>query len=428
MTTYTFKPLSQCKEKAIRKEPENIILVAMDYYLPGYKAGGPVRSLANLIAVLGEEYRFRVLTHNGDLGDSTPYAGVDGKSWKQVGKAEVFYLGPGLVGLLSFLRQMILVDRDTVLYLYSFFSRRNSMLPVLLCRLGLCRPGSIILAPRGEFSPGALGIHHFRKLLFIKLSRALVLHRNVIWHASTSLEAEDIKRVFPGLTVLSYEDHGRAAVPAASDSSAIAIAGDIGPVEAFGISRKRVKQPGQLAALVIARISPMKNLLGALRILADVEGEVQLDIYGPIEDLYYWEQCKKVIDKLPQNVKVRYEGEIEHSQVQGVFAEHDLLFLPTLGENYGHVICESLMAGCPVLISDRTPWRNLYTAGVGWDLPLDDRKRFVAVLQECMAGDEEWFLELSRRAFDYANARSSSPELINENRKLLQLGLHWAQQ
>jgi hypothetical protein len=45
-------------------------------------------------------------------------------------------------------------------------------------------------------------------------------------------------------------------------------------------------------------------------------------------------------------------------------AEYDLFLFPTLGENYGHVISEALASGCPVVISDQTPWRNLEAEGI----------------------------------------------------------------
>src|SRR5438132_620616 len=51
----------------------------------------------------------------------------------------------------------------------------------------------------------------------------------------------------------------------------------------------------------------------------------------------------------------RYCGPIPHEQVAGVLSDNDLLYLPTLGENFGHIIVESFAAGCPVLISDCTP-------------------------------------------------------------------------
>jgi glycosyltransferase involved in cell wall biosynthesis len=120
----------------------------------------------------------------------------------------------------------------------------------------------------------------------------------------------------------------------------------------------------------ISRISPKKNLLFALRMLQSVLGDISFDIYGPIEDARYWNRCEKAIGTLPPNVRVKYMGMVEHEKVGEVFAEHDLFLFPTLGENYGHVICEALSAGCPVLISDQTPWRHLQEEGAGWDIPL----------------------------------------------------------
>jgi glycosyltransferase involved in cell wall biosynthesis len=78
--------------------------------------------------------------------------------------------------------------------------------------------------------------------------------------------------------------------------------------------------------------------------------------------------------------------------------EHDLFFLPTLGENYGHVVQEALLAGCPVLLSDTTPWRGLQALGVGWDLPLDDEAGFRAVLRACVQMGPAEHAALSARA------------------------------
>ena len=65
-------------------------------------------------------------------------------------------------------------------------------------------------------------------------------------------------------------------------------------------------------------------------------------------------------------------GEVKHEKLHALLHEYDVMLLPTLGENFGHAIIEALDAGLPVVISDRTPWRNLEQAGVGADLPLED--------------------------------------------------------
>ncbi len=45
--------------------------------------------------------------------------------------------------------------------------------------------------------------------------------------------------------------------------------------------------------------------------------------------------------------------------------------MPTTGENFGHAILESFMNSRPVVISDRTPWQNLSSKNIGYDIPLD---------------------------------------------------------
>jgi glycosyltransferase involved in cell wall biosynthesis len=84
-----------------------------------------------------------------------------------------------------------------------------------------------------------------------------------------------------------------------------------------------------------------------------------------------------------------------------VLAQHHLFFLPTHGENFGFVIVEALLAGCPVLISDQTPWRDLQTKGIGWEFPLLERQRFREALQACIDMDQAAFSALSKQAWEY---------------------------
>jgi len=114
---------------------------------------------------------------------------------------------------------------------------------------------------------------------------------------------------------------------------------------------------------------------------------------------------------------------VEHESVGRIFAEHNLFLFPTLGENFGHVICEALSAGCPVLISDQTPWRNLQKEGVGWDIPLAETERFRAVLQQCVNGGDEWYASLAARASEYANKVVSDPAIVEENRRLFRYAI-----
>ncbi len=91
-----------------------------------------------------------------------------------------------------------------------------------------------------------------------------------------------------------------------------------------------------------------------------------------------------MLASLPENVQVEYRGNLPNERVAETLFGYDFFFLPTLGENFGHAIFESFSAGCPVLISDQTPWRNLAEQHLGWDIALDEPDRWRSVLQECI--------------------------------------------
>jgi glycosyltransferase involved in cell wall biosynthesis len=95
-----------------------------------------------------------------------------------------------------------------------------------------------------------------------------------------------------------------------------------------------------------------------------------------------------------------------------------LFFLPTRGENFGHVISESLQAGCPVLISDQTPWQGLEEKKAGWVNSLLQPERFQAVLQEVLEMDDRLFREWSRGARAYGKQTATDATNFEANRKL----------
>ena len=85
---------------------------------------------------------------------------------------------------------------------------------------------------------------------------------------------------------------------------------------------------------------------------------------------------------MPPHITVTYCGSVIPADIPDTFAQYDVFFFPTRGENYGHVIAESLSVGTPVLISDQTPWRNLKADGLGWDLSLQDSIAFINTIEQ----------------------------------------------
>jgi glycosyltransferase involved in cell wall biosynthesis len=379
------------------------VLTFCDYYLPGFKAGGPIRSISNLIARLDRDLRFSVVTRDRDQGDGQPYAGIEVDRWHDRQGTSVYYMSPqrrGLAGIGSLLRE----TPHDVVYLNSFWSPAFTIPTLMLRRLGRTPRVPVVLAPRGEFSPGALQLSRTKKQAYLAFARGIGLYRGINWHASSEKERADILRSLP-----------------ATDPDRIHIVPPVPPAAAAGAVRDpdaTPKREGELNAVFLSRIAPMKNLEGALDALMGVEGNVELHVYGPQEDPGYWSECERLMKKLPQSVRTEYHGHIEADAVRATLAAHDLLLLPTRGENFGHVILESLLSGCPVLISDRTPWRGLEAQGAGWDLPLEDVSRLRQTVQRLVDMGAEQHAELSRAARRYGVAYVSDEKILELNRAL----------
>ena len=76
------------------------VLVCTASYLPGYKSGGPIRSIANMVDHLSSHFDFYVVTKDRDATDTESYPGVRPNRWYRVGNARVLYcssVGPGIL-------------------------------------------------------------------------------------------------------------------------------------------------------------------------------------------------------------------------------------------------------------------------------------------------------------------------------------------
>jgi glycosyltransferase involved in cell wall biosynthesis len=162
----------------------------------------------------------------------------------------------------------------------------------------------------------------------------------------------------------------------------------------------------------------MKNLDFALRVLEKVNVPVTFDVYGVVDDQHYWRACQSQINRLPGNISVTYQGVISHELVVPTMRNYDLFFLPTRGENFGHVIPESLAAGVPVLISDQTPWRDLDQQGVGFVRPLSDESGFVEVIHAQSKLDIFGRNVQREKAQAYARRVSTNSLVVAQNREM----------
>ena len=111
-------------------------------------------------------------------------------------------------------------------------------------------------------------------------------------------------------------------------------------------------------------------------------------------------------------------GPIENENVHDMFQNYDLFFLPTKGENFGHVILESMSAGTPTLIADTTPWRNLQDSGVGWDIPLSLPNEFANAIEKMFQLDEREFSKMRNSVRNYAEKVTNDVSILNQSKEL----------
>lgn len=378
------------------------VLLFVDWYLPGYKAGGPIRSIANLTAHLKNEIDFYIVTSDTDYHSATPYSSVTSNTWTLLEEGiQVMYLSRDHEKI-KYIREILLSTSFDVLYLNSMFSFRYSLIPLWLSQRIKKENFSIVLAPRGMLAAGALSIKSRKKKTFLRALQYAGLMKKVIFHATSKEECKDIERFF--------------------DSKVLYAPGLPKPIQASSYSEK-AKRPDTLKLINVARISPEKNLLFALELLKQVDCPLSLDIYGTINDVSYWKQCQQAIAQLPSFMEIQHKGEITPDVLAQTWQHYHFLLLTTLGENYGHAIIEALSAGCPVIISDRTPWRNLNKLNVGWDLPLEDPKQFIETIKDCYKMGTDEYIGKSKQAFIFAQSVLNDQQILDQNKALF-IGVH----
>ena len=370
------------------------VLICSDWFVPAYRAGGPIRSVYHIAELLSSYLDVWVLTGSVDLGGVSLDMPLD--IWvKRTEGLHVQYVSPHRNMAKAFGAAMRELDPDTI-HLNSVFSWKLTLLPLILNRLFFKR--KTILAPRGMLGKGALQGKSVKKNIFFTAARATRLFQGVKWHASTPLEAMEVAEIFP-----------RAEIYVAKNIPAQAEKGH------FERTFEAIK------LLYVGRISRKKNLDFVIDVLTalNFNTRVHLRIVGPKEDRDYAENIMKAA-QVDSQLEVTMEGSLNHEKVAEAFQESHFMVLPTLHENYGHAIVESWAHGCPVILSTNTPWRELHSKGIGWDLPLE-KSAWRSVFQEISNMNQSDWNRLSAQCKRYFESSVYSAEDERANLALFEL-------
>ncbi len=354
----------------------------MGRYLPGYKDGGPVRSIKNLVDRLGTEYEFHILTVDRDHGDTEAYSSIQYDTWNQVGDAKVWYVKPG-----GFKREVVskLAAEVDLVYVCGCFNDYARTVMTLKKDGQIQVP--VVFASMGLFSPGAFRIKYPKKKAYVTVLRLMGYFKNIAWSATSEEEAKDIRRQV-GQDAKCY------------------LAEDL-PRKPIDITREASSDEGTCKIIFLSRISRKKNLTHAAEILTAwgqryPNQEIVFDVYGTKEDQAYVEECEEKLNALPTNVHYTYCGVAPAEEIIETFAKYDVFLFPTLGENYGHVIFESMAGGCIPLISDQTPWTEEKMNGLGRVLRNDDMQKWIDTVEHYVMESTTAMQQLATDCMEFA--------------------------
>ncbi len=382
-----------------KKETKQSILILTDWFEPAYKGGGPITSCYNFCLQFNEQYELSVLTSNRDFQSDSTLDVISNEWLKKDYDVKVFYAS----SFISYLKEIIRRKKNQpkLIYLQGVFSFRFGIMPLLLAKLRILN-SKIIVAPRGMLQIGAIGRNKSKKMVYLNAARFLGLFNRIHFQATDKTEQEDIKHhtkvADKQINILPNFPNVLHQTPASSS--------------------EKIKETGKVKLVYYSRIAPKKNLAFYIDVLShEFEGQVDLGIIGPIEDEAYWSKINDKISALPKNITVTYYGAMPLIASLNKISQYHFMVLPTLGENYGHVIVESFSVGLPIILSKKTPWLNLESKHLGWDLDLKIdvfRKNVSTVIQM----DNETYKKYQNGTLEYI-ATEIKPQIkeLNHNYK-----------
>ena len=369
------------------------ILIFIDWYIPAYKAGGPIISVKNIIDHLSTQFDFYIITSNLDIDNKKVIDDSELNKWILKKNHEIIYLNSKNQNI-AFYNKIINDLRPQIIYLNSFFSYKFSILPILVSRKKK-NINKIILATRGMLGEGALTIKRFKKVCFLKFMKFIGFYSSIYWHASTHNESTEIQNFF-------------------GSRSKISIAQNLSTNNEKLKFKVGKLEDGFLTILYLSRISKKKNLLFLIKsiIRSENKNKIKLKIIGFSEDDFYFKSCMDLINQ--NQIDYEFIGSIPHEQVSKYYLSSDIFCLPTLHENYGHVILEALSYGLPIIISQNTPWRDIEAKKVGFDLPLLSSS-FTSKIDYFFTIDNSTFSNYSKNAINFYNDINPTNKLVKDN-------------
>lgn len=378
------------------------IFILIDNFYPAYKGGGPIQSITNLILSLENEYNVYVITSAYDLRSKIIMPGIKPNTWNNVllpqsKKTIMVWYGEKVNPDYRAFKKLILEKKPDFVYMNGIFSYSLFLAPLLTIKNLHTKP-KLIICPRGMLQKGALADKSFKKKIYLKVLKFSGLANKAMWHATNVEEKEDILKYFVV-------------------NNGVVIAMNI-PKEPVGQVSLAEKLSGNLQLIYLSLITEKKNLLFLLRLIKATEN-ISLDIYGPVKDNAYWNECHKLINEMTH--KAKYLGDVLPLEVQKTFSKYHASVLLTKGENFGHALYESLSVGRPIITSNFTPWNDLVQHKAGWNLDISNFSQCIAQVNKIKELDQSEFSKFCTGAHELAKNYFIKSNNLDNYKKLFSI-------
>ncbi len=163
------------------------IFISIPWFLPAFRAGGPIQSVANLVREYNEEVEYYIYCADTDLDGSELENVVTGKWTNYNSYTKVWYAVRTSVS--DHLVKQTEIIKPDVLLIVGLYDWHFNMVPLLFCKA----PKKIV-SVRGMLHPGALSQKRWKKKLYLQLFRLLKFPQRVVFHATDETEKEYIKQ------------------------------------------------------------------------------------------------------------------------------------------------------------------------------------------------------------------------------------------
>ena len=247
-----------------------------------------------------------------------------------------------IFGIFSDIRKSDVVYIQYIFHYTVFFSL---LLSVIQCK-------KIIICPRGSLSKFTLSNKFtFLKSLWIFLFIKPFTNQ-VIWQASSYLEESDIKREFPNRTVSIIDD--------GVDFKSFQACQEISKIELIKRYTNSSRSKVSNLFFSMGRLHEIKGfnmLIDAFYLFLEKDKDAKLIIAGGDDGL--GESLKNQIEKLNIDSSVFLIGAIGFEEKKLLLNNCDYFTLASKFESFGIVVTEALSCGLPVIVSNKTPWKDV---------------------------------------------------------------------